>query len=204
MFPNAINEPTRRVFESLAKVLTEDFYLAGGTALAIHLGHRLSVDLDWFSAKNFSHQTLKETLSQVGHFELRAEDEGTIHGLLDGVRVSFLRYPYPLEFPAIDFMDARLADERDIAAMKLDAVSSRGSRKDFIDLHFLLKKYPLAELWTIFEKKYAGIQFNKLHILKSLTYFEEAETEPMPVMLVPVAWEEVKKTISRAAYAALV
>jgi hypothetical protein len=100
-----------------------------------------------------------------------------------------------LLFPTIAFEGIQLADERDIAAMKLDAVSSRGSKKDFIDIYFLLKKYSLAELFDIFEKKYAAIKFNKLHILKSLSYFENAEQEPMPVMLESVPWEEVKKKI---------
>jgi hypothetical protein len=90
---------------------------------------------------------------------------------------------------------ARLADERDIAAMKLDAVSSRGSKKDFIDIHFLLEKYSLSELLEIFEKKYAAIKFNKIHILKSLSYFEDAESDPMPIMLKPILWEVVKKKI---------
>lgn len=126
-----------------------------------------------------------------------------MHGPLDGVRVSFLRYPYPVEYPFLDFMAAKLADLRDIAAMKFDAVSSRGSRKDFVDVYFLLQKYSLAELWGIFEKKYAGIQFNKLHILKSLTYCEAAEAEPMPMMLMPVSWEEIKKKICAEAYAVL-
>ncbi len=79
--------------------------------------------------------------------------------------------------------------------MKLDAVSSRGSKKDFIDIYFLLEKYRLPELFEIFEKKYAAIKFNKLHILKSLSYFENADNEPMPVMLKPVSWEEVKKKV---------
>ena len=88
------------------------------------------------------------------------------------------------------------ADERDIAAMKIDAISSRGSKKDFFDIYFLLKKYSLQELIDFFEKKYSGIQYNKLHILKSLVFFEDAETEPVPVMLQDANWEEVKKGIS--------
>jgi hypothetical protein len=87
------------------------------------------------------------------------------------------------------------ADERDIAAMKIDAVSSRGSKKDFIDIYFLLEKYSLSDLLEIFEKKYAAIKFNRVHILKSLSYFEDAESEPMPIMLKPISWEDVKKKI---------
>ena len=196
MHQETISGTTERVLAKVSDQLKGGFYLAGGTALAIELGHRRSIDLDWFSAADFSHLILKKTMSDAGSFELNGEEEGTIHGVLDGVRISFLRYPYPLLFPVIAFEGASLADERDIAAMKIDAVSSRGSKKDFIDLYFLLEKYSLAELLEIFERKYAGIKFNELHILKSLSYFDDAESEPMPVMLMPVSWEEVRKKIT--------
>ena len=88
-----------------------------------------------------------------------------------------------------------VAEERDIAAMKIDALSSRGSRKDFVDIYFLLQKYTLSELMGFFEKKYRNIQFNKLHILKSLVFFEDAEVEPMPKMIQIVGWEEIKQKV---------
>ncbi len=196
MHKQAINKQTQRVFSEIGKPLAQDFYLAGGTALAIQLGHRLSIDLDWFTGNQFSNSFLKNKLSGLGNFELTGEDEGTVHGVLDDVRVSFLRYSYPLLFPLIDFENAKLADERDIAAMKIDAVSSRGSKKDFVDLYFLLEKYSLPELIDFFEKKYSNIKFNKLHILKSLTYFEDAEKEPMPEMLKQANWDSIKKKIT--------
>ena len=195
MHKEAINKSTQRVLAKITGQIGSGFYLAGGTALAIQLGHRLSIDLDWFSASDFHRNTLREMLSREGRFELTEEEEGTVHGLLDDVRVSFLRYAYPLLFPLVEFEGSQLADERDIAAMKLDAVSSRGSKKDFIDIYFLLEKYSLSELLKIFEKKYAAIKFNRIHILKSLSYFEDAEREPMPIMLKPISWEMVKKKI---------
>jgi len=88
-----------------------------------------------------------------------------------------------------------LADERDVAAMKIDAISSRGSKKDFIDLFFLLKKHTLEDLLDIFSKKYKNIKFNKLHILKSLAFFEDAESDPMPVMLQSADWISIKNSI---------
>lgn len=199
MHKEAISVPTDRVLAKIADSVKDAFYLAGGTALAIQLGHRLSQDLDWFSAEDFARLALRERLSRLGRFELTEEEEGTLHGVLDDVKVSFLRYAYPLLFPLVEFEGTKLADERDIAAMKLDAVSSRGSKKDFVDIYFLLQKYSLSELIEIFEKKYAAIKFNKLHILKSLSYFENADDEPTPIMLQPVSWEEVKKKIIAAA-----
>jgi len=175
--------------------LVEKFYLAGGTALAVQLGHRESIDLDWFCQTNFFNQEIKAKLSKLGNFQVVGESEGTINGLVDNVRVSFLRYQYKSLFPLVDFEKIKMADERDIAAMKIDAISSRGSKKDFIDIFFLLKKYSLEEIIGFFEKKYANINYNKLHILKSLVYFEEADNEPMPIMIQDISWEKVKKDI---------
>jgi hypothetical protein len=93
----------------------------------------------------------------------------------------------------------KLADEQDIAAMKSDVISSRGSRKDFIDLYFLLGKYPLSEILSFFEKKYSHIDYNRPHLLKSLTYFADAESDASPKMLIPVDWETVKEKITRDA-----
>ncbi|MFA5777588.1 MAG: nucleotidyl transferase AbiEii/AbiGii toxin family protein [Parcubacteria group bacterium] len=197
MQPNAINEKTRNVLEKLvSSVIASEFYLAGGTALAIQLGHRESVDLDFFSKENFSNSEIKKKLSEIGDFFLSGEEEGTINGVLDGVKLSFLRYDYGQLYPFLEFEGLKLADERDIAAMKIDAISSRGSKKDFVDLYFLMEKYNLTDLIEFFEKKFKNIKYNKLHILKSITFFDDAENEPVPVMLKKIGWEDVKNRIS--------
>jgi len=198
MHPEAVSAKTRRVLEKIRQSgLGRDFYLAGGTALAIQLGHRESLDLDWFSASDFSNSKIKEELASLGKFELKSEEEGTIHGLLDGVRVSFLRYKYNLLFPFVDFEGVNLAEERDILAMKLDAISARGSKKDFVDLYFLMEKYTLEELIGFFEKKFSSMKFNRLHLLKSLAYFEDADAEPAPIMLKKFDWEKEKSQIKK-------
>ncbi len=200
MYPQSITGPARIVLGKIAgSALTRDFYLAGGTALALQLGHRESIDLDWFSQKKFSNFDLKKALSESGKFELIGESEGTINGVLDGVRVSFFHYVYGQLFPFVRFENVNLVDERDIAAMILSVISSRGSKKDLIDVYFLLEKYTLNELINIFEKKYESIKYNKLHILKSLIYFDDAENEPMPKMLKPVEWKIVKEKITKEA-----
>lgn len=196
MFEESISQETKLVLEKISQSdLAEKFYLAGGTALALQLGHRQSIDLDWFCETDFSNQEIKSRLSKLGKFKITSESAGTVNGLLDNVRVSFLRYQYKLLFPLVALGKVKLADERDIAAMKIDAVSSRGSKKDFIDIFFLLNKYSLAEIVGFFEKKYAEIDYNKLHILKSLIYFTDADDEPMPMMLRNINWEQVKKGI---------
>lgn len=197
MHSESINSETKRVLEKIAKSpIASGFYLAGGTALAIQLGHRESIDLDWFSEIEFLNSKVKEEFSGIGKFELTSEEEGTVHGTADDVKVSFLRYPYKLLFPLVSFSGINLADERDISAMKIDAVSSRGSKKDFIDIFFLLQKYSLDELFGFFEKKFPNIHYNKLHVLKSLVYFEAAESEPMPKMIEKAEWEGIKKEIA--------
>lgn len=203
MYPESINRKTKLVLEKIAGAKIKelkDFYLAGGTALAIQLGHRESIDLDWFSGKDFSLSLLKKKLSEIGRFSLTDESMGTINGVLDNVKVSFLKYGYKNIYPFKSFLGIKLADERDIAAMKIDAISSRGSKKDFVDIYFLLEKYRLGELIGYFEKKYKGIKYNKLHIIKSLAYFDDAESDPMPIMLKPVSWEKVKVRIKKEVF----
>jgi hypothetical protein len=176
--------------------VSSDFYLAGGTALAIQLGHRESIDLDFFSRGNFSNSEIKKKLSEIGDFFLSSEEEGTVNGVLDGVKLSFLRYDYEQLYPFLEFEGVKLADKRDIAAMKIDAISSRGSKKDFIDLGFLMEEYSLIDLIGFFEKKFRNIKYNKLHIFKSIVFFDDAENEPMPVILKNIDWNDIKKKIS--------
>ncbi len=198
MYPESINAKTGLVLEKIKKGgLAQNFYLAGGTALAIQLRHRESIDLDFFCREEFSNSKLKEKLSKMGEYFLTNEEEGTLHGTLDDVKLSFLEYDYEQLYPLVEFAGINLADLRDIAAMKIDAISSRGSKKDFIDLYFLLEKYSLTELIAFFERKFKGIHYNKLHILKSITFFTEAENDPALMMLKNVDWETVKRKIEK-------
>jgi len=171
--------------------------MAGGTALAIQLGHRESIDLDFFSQKYFSTNKLKNKISSIGEFTVEYEDDITLDGILDGVKLSFFYYEHKLLFPLIDFEKIKLADAKDISAMKIDAVSSRGSKKDFVDIYFLMQEYGLPEILTFFTEKYKGVKYNKLHILKSLSYFEDADKEPELRMLKNIEWTEIKKVISK-------
>ena len=198
MFSQTIEPKTKRILDKIVSSgISAQFYLAGGTALAIHLGHRMSIDLDFFSRSDFSIEKIKKELSLLGDVVVNDQEDGTLNASLDGVKISFLRYDYAQLYPYVVFENVNLADERDIAAMKIDAASSRGSKKDFIDLYFLLEKYSLVELIGFFEKKFSDIKYNKLHILKSLVYFSDAEAEPMPMMLKEVSWQKVKEKISQ-------
>ena len=113
---------------------------------------------------------------------------------MNDIKVDLVNYPYPWLEPVIITDGIRMADSKDIAAMKLAAITGRGTRKDFIDLYFLLKQYTLSEMVSFYEKKYSdGSSFL---VLKSLTYFEDADREQTPVMMYHVRWEEVKRTIT--------
>jgi len=194
MHKEVLNKKTERLLIKI-KDICKNFYLVGGTGLALQIGHRKSIDLDWFSKKSFSVRQLKIKLKKIGKLKIIQEEEFTLNCVLDGVRLSFFRYPYKNISSLIKYENIKLASIKDIACMKIDSISSRGSKKDFIDLYFILKKFSLEELLKMFDKKYKGIEYNRLHILKSLSYFEEAEKDPMPIMLKDIKWSDVKNKI---------
>ena len=175
-----------------ASVLT-GFYLAGGTGLALQFGHRRSLDLDFFSLELFEEDAVLQQVQQVSGFSLDAKSPHTLHAAIGGVKVSFLGYAYPLLFPLKEFLSIRIAGARDIACMKLSAIASRGTRRDFVDLYAAANELGLPQLLELFHRKYAQARYNTVHILKSLTYFADAEKDPMPDMLIPLSWDEIKK-----------
>ncbi|MCL4514505.1 MAG: nucleotidyl transferase AbiEii/AbiGii toxin family protein [Firmicutes bacterium] len=172
--------------------IASGFYLAGGTGLALQLGHRISGDLDFFCPEEFEPWSLKDRLAAAGQFAVASEARGTLHGIFNSAKVSFLKYSYPLLFPTKNLTGIEIADYREIALMKITAISSRGSKKDFVDLYFVCQEYSLILLMDLFEEKYRKASYSKYHILKSLTFFEDADAEPDPVMLKPWSWENVK------------
>jgi hypothetical protein len=168
------------------------FYLAGGTGLALHLGHRRSVDLDLFSQQPFDEETLLANLLPLKNLSVIARARQTLHLHINNTKVSFLGYSYPVLFPFEFFRDFAVADILDIACMKLSALASRGTRRDFVDLYVIAQTHGLAPLLEQFERKFAQVNYNKVHILKALVFFADAEKEPMPDMLIPLSWEAVK------------
>ncbi|MBI2817560.1 MAG: nucleotidyl transferase AbiEii/AbiGii toxin family protein [Acidobacteria bacterium] len=173
--------------------LLKPFYLAGGTGLALRLGHRRSDDLDFFSTSAFEEEALLGRLNQCNEFALLARSVSTLHANIRGTKVSFIGYPYPVLFPPDKFLGVDVADLRDVASMKISAVASRGTRRDFIDLFMVSQQHGLPVLLECFVKKFERVNYSVPHILKSLTYFDDAEQDPIPDMLVPLDWEEVKK-----------
>lgn len=195
MFTKTLFGNTKKALALLSQShLLDEAYLAGGTACALQLGHRISIDLDFFSPKKFNPSLLARSLRKVGEFKLEQQSEGTLLGELEGVRFSFFFYPYGVLFPYQSFRGVKILDLRDIAAMKIAAIATRGIKRDFVDLYFICRKgISLKQVLSFYDRKYGVLSSNVIHILKSLVYFVDAEASEPPKMLKRVAWEKVKK-----------
>jgi hypothetical protein len=176
--------------------LLKNAYLAGGTALALQLGHRESVDFDFFTVRAFNETAMVQRLNELlPDFYLERKEWRTILGYVGKTRFSYFYYEYPLLSKTKKWSGVNLADPKDIAAMEIAALADRGTKRDFIDLYFIFaveKIISLDEALQIYDKKFKKLKQNKLHILKSLAYFGDAENEKMPKMLKPVNWKKVK------------
>lgn len=189
-------QSTHKAFEYLSHQswLQDDWYLAGGTALALQMKHRLSADLDFFTQKtDFDMESLINHVSSA-EWTTTLREKGTLYGELFHTKISFIVYPYFIpkkEF--LSFGDINILDKQDIAVMKIIAISQRGRKRDFIDLYWYTKNIePLLDVMKRVEHQYPTIKHNYHHILKSLVYFDEAEQDPSPHLLVDISWEKVK------------
>jgi len=194
MFLNSVDKQLLLLITSLAgrPEIVEHFYLAGGTAIALQLGHRTSVDLDMFTRDRFNMELLTNAIIEPGGQVIQAETGG-VHGIITGVKVSFLFYPYPMLQPLLTFHNLRIASLEDIAAMKTVAISERGDKKDFFDMYEILKTVSPQDLKKLFLDKFSEARINCYHILKSFFYFDDAEQQPDPITLNGTTWEDVKR-----------
>ena len=177
----------------------DGFYLAGGTAIALHLGHRRSVDFDWFRAAPLAEPLqLALEIRQAGiPFVTGQVARSTLYGTVYGVRVSFFEFRYPMLDPFLPWTEygCQLAGLRDLATMKLSAITQRGAKKDFVDLYALGRNgFRLAEMLDWYRRKFEIEDIS--HVLYALVYFDDADREPKPKMLWKTDWKEIKKTIT--------
>ncbi|MCU0303570.1 MAG: nucleotidyl transferase AbiEii/AbiGii toxin family protein [Thermoanaerobaculales bacterium] len=201
VLPRGSREVLARL-EPLRRPELEGWVLAGGTGLALQLGHRVSEDFDLFRTTPFSADRLARGLGEIGDLEVLQDEEHTLTVILSGVKISFFSAPESFLFPTAPYSFFEIADPRDIALMKLAAVSGRGSRKDFVDLYTILRGgLSLEQCLDWLPKRYGEGRVNAYHVLKSLTYFEDAEREPMPRMLEPFDWSECTRFFVREAHA---
>ena len=167
--------------------------LVGGTALALQYGHRSSIDLDLFGKIDIDAYELQEILSK--HGMLRVENETKIihQYIIDNIKVDVVNYPFEWITPMIEDEGVRLASPMDIAAMKVNAIEGRGTKKDFIDMYMLLQHYSLEKILGFYLQKYPN--HSVFRALRSMTYFDDAEEQFMPRMFVDTTWEEMKQFI---------
>ncbi|MBI4226826.1 MAG: nucleotidyl transferase AbiEii/AbiGii toxin family protein [Candidatus Omnitrophica bacterium] len=180
---------------------TQDFYLAGGTGLALRLRHRRSVDLDFFSRTNRlafeERRDLHARLRRLPDWVVVETKHGTLHGTVGRTRISFFHYDAPLLKPPVRWKAVRIASLEDIGVMKLGAIIGRGSRKDFVDLYVICRRIPLRRLLALGPRKFTRSRDFTLQALKALSYFQDAEREPAITMRPPVAWSEITAFFQR-------
>ena len=170
--------------------------LVGGTSLALQIGHRKSIDIDLFGLLNVDFDALTDELKTIGDVIVLGNSKNIHTYLIDEIKVDIVHYEYPWLKDKIVSGEIHLAAIEDIAAMKLSAIIGRGSKKDFIDLYYILQQFDVAQLMSFYGQKFRdGSSFL---VLKSLVYFEDADNEAMPLMFEDLSWEEVKITIQKA------
>ncbi len=198
-YPEAVTNQCREALSLLRhQPLLANYYLAGGTALALQIGHRLSTDLDWFTAEHLLESTEREALrlalNKAGEFEVTREQDEQLYGRLTGADVSFIYQHHPLLEATVDYDGVPLASPTDIGVMKLAAINSRGTRRDFVDLYCLRDMTPLEKLLQLAETKYADRPSFLDITVRALAYFGDAEQQPMPRLIWKnVHWADVVK-----------
>jgi len=198
---------TARAFSYLVKsplLKNTDWYLAGGTALALQVGHRKSVDLDFFLPRaEFDKTSLERSLAATKEWETTYQENGTLYGKLKGAKMSFIAYPFFKPSRAkVKYGNMRVLIPEDIAVMKIIAVSQRGRKRDFVDLYWYCRnREPLVDIIRRTLGQYPGQEHNLPHIIKSLTYFDDADKDPMPQTYFEANWKTIKAFFKKEARA---
>ncbi|MCK4244227.1 MAG: nucleotidyl transferase AbiEii/AbiGii toxin family protein [Candidatus Omnitrophica bacterium] len=197
LFREVLSKRQTEILPHLFFLKEERFYLAGGTALALQIKHRTSIDFDFYTEAEF----LPEDIIELFQKETKEITEiqtgrGTLISRIKRVEVSLFHYPYLLLEPFVESKNLNLASLKDIAAMKLIAIIQRGTKRDFFDLYFLIRNFGLEKIIELTQKKYPP--FNPYLALQALTYFEDAEKEDLNerkiIFFKPVSWNKVKES----------
>jgi len=197
--PEILTQDQARVLAALAGAATSyGFYMAGGTALALQLGHRRSVDFDWFRREEIPDPLRlgDELAASMPDLRVLSTSNNTLHAESDGVSLSWFSYSYDLLEPLVDWSDGgcRLASLRDIAAMKVAAIAQRGAKKDFFDLVAIGKTgLSLDQMLDAYRTKFGITDIG--HVLVSLTWFEDAENDPAPILNCADDWKSIRSTV---------
>ena len=181
--------------ELMALPLLKDTRLVGGTALALQFGHRRSVDLDFFGFATEDFDEMTQVLKSIfpAVTQISCTKRIKIY-TINNIKVDIVNYSeYPWVDDSVEEDGIRLASVKDIAAMKMNAIIGRGTKKDFVDMYFLLKHFSIEDLMQLYLQKYAD--GSEYRALLSMSYFEDAESQPMPFMFDPVEWNDIKHEI---------
>lgn len=197
IYKNILNAKQLEVIRKI-KNLPKESYLAGGTALALQLGHRTSLDFDFYTKEDFNPEQLLGTFqNNFDEAKVESISKGTLILEVDDISFSIFHYPYNMIKPFVNFEGIDLASIEDILAMKVIAISMRGKRRDFVDAFYLLKKFSLEEAIKITIKKYPSYQ--PMVILKGLIYFKDAEKDDISrkieIFDKNFSWEKAKAEI---------
>jgi hypothetical protein len=182
-----------------SKPYLNNFYLVGGTALALLYGHRKSIDIDLFTNTDFDTGWLLEQVQHDFPLQINFIAQNTIKGSINSIKVDLITHRYPNLSEPLELNGIRLLSEQDIVAMKLNAISVSGQRsKDFIDIYYALSKFSIEQMLMFYKKKYS--QHNDTHILKSLVFFDDIDLVDWPVILdnPNLSWAKVRKRIEVA------
>jgi predicted nucleotidyltransferase component of viral defense system len=193
MFEQTLPGDTKSALAILGESkLLKNAYLAGGTALALRINHRISYDLDFFTSENLDVSFYIQKLGDLG-FKLDRQSEGTILGNIKNTKFSLFYYKYPLIDQVDIYQNIGIVGLKDLAAMKINAISSRGTKRDFVDLYYLAKQFSLEEMIDFYDQKFSTLAVNRIHLLKSLCYFDDAENDPDPnIISDEFDWNKIK------------
>ncbi len=196
---NAVEKSTLELLNRLqADKLFDNFILAGGTGLALHLGHRKSEDIDLFTIDPFNEEYFLSELERRYGFILDLRDKNTLKGAIDNVKVDFITHHYKQIRHIQSEYGLRIFSMEDIAAMKVNAIAGDGTRvKDFIDLYFLLKEFSFKSIVSFFEEKYN--QRNVMHAIKSVVFFDDVILADWPILIKEdsLTWDKIKSVIEK-------
>jgi predicted nucleotidyltransferase component of viral defense system len=198
LYQQTLAPETLSLLEKLSSIQElNNFTLAGGTALSLQIGHRISYDLDFFLQGDLSNEMILQAIENTGKIEIVSQSPRILVLLINNIKVDFIRHPYPsIQSPTLE-QNLRLSGLKDIAAMKLHAIAGRGRRRDFVDLFFLLKRFSLKEIIAFYSRRF--FDGNELMVVRSLSFFDDAESDPDVVYVSEtVSWDEIKHSIHKA------
>ena len=194
LYLETVESSTLELLKKLQRLpVLEQTRLVGGTALALQLGHRKSIHLDFFGTVDCEAEYLRESIAGIASLTILKESPHIHIYIVDGIKVDIVNYKYPWLDDVVVEQGLRLASVSDIAAMKITAIIGRGTKKDFIDIAFLLHHFSLEEILHFYAAKYNDSSV--FMAMKSLAYFDDAEADPMPDMFVNQSWQQVKAYI---------